>query len=123
MPARKSRDQLTIISANVRGLATNIGDLINSHMIPRTPDIVATVETFMNESVPDNLGTERILEVASTRQDTRDLWWCRCLFPQKPVGPTTRGRSSDSSGDDVLQDMGSTSDHLAVCVLPPTMAG
>ncbi|KAK3871633.1 hypothetical protein Pcinc_013624 [Petrolisthes cinctipes] len=56
MPARKSRDQLTIISANVRGLVTNIGDLINSHVIPRTPDIVATVETFMNESVPDNFG-------------------------------------------------------------------
>ncbi|ROT68876.1 hypothetical protein C7M84_012938 [Penaeus vannamei] len=52
MPGRKSRDQLTIISANVRGLLTNIGDLV----IPRTPDIVATVETFMNESVPDNFG-------------------------------------------------------------------
>ncbi|ROT68882.1 hypothetical protein C7M84_012944 [Penaeus vannamei] len=56
MPGRKSRDQLTIISANVRGLLTNIGDLVNSHVIPRTPDIVATVETFMNESVPDNFG-------------------------------------------------------------------
>jgi len=56
MPDRKSRDQLTIISANVRGLLTNIGDLVNSHVIPRTPDIVATVETFMNESVPDNFG-------------------------------------------------------------------
>ena len=56
MPARKSRDQLTIISANVRGLQTNIGDLVNSHVIPRTPDIVATVETFMNESIPDNFG-------------------------------------------------------------------
>ncbi|ROT68874.1 hypothetical protein C7M84_012936 [Penaeus vannamei] len=52
MPGRKSRDQLTIVSANVRGLLTNIGDLV----IPRTPDIVATVETFMNESVPDNFG-------------------------------------------------------------------
>ncbi|XP_069987649.1 uncharacterized protein [Penaeus vannamei] len=56
MPGRKSRDLLTIISANVRGLLTKIGDLVNSHVIPRTPDIVATVETFMNESVPDNFG-------------------------------------------------------------------
>ena len=56
MPASKNRNQLSILSANVRGLQTNIGDLINSHVIPHTPDIVATVETFLNDTIPQNFG-------------------------------------------------------------------
>ena len=51
-----SHDSLNIISANVRGLLTNIGDLTYSFIIPHKPDIVATVETFFNDQVPDNYG-------------------------------------------------------------------
>ena len=50
------RDKLTILSANVRGLQTNIGDLTHSHVLPHTPDVIATVETFLNSSVPANHG-------------------------------------------------------------------
>ena len=49
-------DHLSIISANVRGLQTNIGDLIHSFVIPHRPDVVAAVETFLNESIPSNFG-------------------------------------------------------------------
>lgn len=45
---------ISIVSANVRGLQTNIGGLIHSFVIPHTPDIVATVETFLNETIPSN---------------------------------------------------------------------
>ncbi|KAK3859790.1 hypothetical protein Pcinc_034116 [Petrolisthes cinctipes] len=48
--------KLTLISANVRGLQTNIGDLIHSYVIPYTPDVIATVETFLNPTIPTNFG-------------------------------------------------------------------
>ena len=51
-----TQEKLKIISANVRGLQTNIGDLTHSCIIPHNPDIVATVETFLNPNVPDNFG-------------------------------------------------------------------
>ena len=46
----------SIISANVRGFQTNIGDLTHTFIIPQKADIVATVETFLNETVPENFG-------------------------------------------------------------------
>ena len=49
-------EHLTIISANVRGLQTNLGDLTHSFVLPLIPDIIATVETFLNSSIPDNYG-------------------------------------------------------------------
>ena len=49
-------DHLSIISANVRGFQTNLGDLTHSFVLPLNPDIVATVETFLNPTVPDNYG-------------------------------------------------------------------
>lgn len=57
MPANnRPQGNLTIISANVRGLQTNIGDLTHSHVLQHNPDIIATVETFLNSSVPENYG-------------------------------------------------------------------
>ena len=47
---------LTIISANLRGFQTNIGDLTHSFILPNKADIVATVETFLNDSIPQNFG-------------------------------------------------------------------
>ncbi|KAK3852132.1 hypothetical protein Pcinc_041267, partial [Petrolisthes cinctipes] len=38
------------------GLQTNIGDLNHSYIIPHNPDIIATVETFLNPSIPNNFG-------------------------------------------------------------------
>ena len=47
-------DSLSIISANVRGFQTNIGDLTHSFVLKKNPDVVACVETFLNESIPQN---------------------------------------------------------------------
>ena len=55
MPGAR-RDKLTILSANVRGMQTNIGDLTHSHVLPHNPDVIATVETFLNSSIPTNFG-------------------------------------------------------------------
>ncbi|KAG0712473.1 hypothetical protein GWK47_018400 [Chionoecetes opilio] len=74
MVASKSRDHITIISANVRGLQTNIGDLINTHVIPHNPDIVAAVETFLNKSIPDNFG--------QINGYTSAILLCVCYRPQ-----------------------------------------
>ena len=49
-------EHLSIISANVRGLQTNLGDLTHSFVLPLKPDIIATVETFLNSTIPDNYG-------------------------------------------------------------------
>ena len=50
------KHSLTIISANVRGLLTNIGDLTHSFVVPNNVDIVVAVETFFDENVPNNFG-------------------------------------------------------------------
>ena len=50
------RDHLSIISANIRGFQTNIGDLTHSYVIPHMPDVVAVVETFLNDTIPGNYG-------------------------------------------------------------------
>ncbi|KAG0724943.1 hypothetical protein GWK47_039546 [Chionoecetes opilio] len=55
-PRRQALGNPTIISANVRGFQTNFGDLTYSHVLPHSPDIIATTETFLNSSVPDNFG-------------------------------------------------------------------
>ena len=47
---------LSIISANVRGFQTNVGELTQSFIIPENPGIVACVETFLNENIPENFG-------------------------------------------------------------------
>ena len=47
---------LSIISANVRGFRTNIGDFTNKFVIPRRPDVVIAVETFLNDTVPEGYG-------------------------------------------------------------------
>lgn len=53
---RRAVDKLKIISANIRGFQTNLGDLTHTHVLPHSPDIIATTETFLNSSVPDNFG-------------------------------------------------------------------
>ncbi|KAG0729688.1 hypothetical protein GWK47_029826 [Chionoecetes opilio] len=53
---RPSQEKLTLVSANVRGLQTNIGDLAHSFIIPHNPHIIATVETFLNPTIPTNFG-------------------------------------------------------------------
>ncbi|KAG0719183.1 hypothetical protein GWK47_051028 [Chionoecetes opilio] len=53
---RPSQEKLTLISANVRGLQTNIGELAHSFIIPHNTGIIATVETFLNHTIPANFG-------------------------------------------------------------------
>ena len=59
-------NMLQVLSANVRGLLTNIGDYTHSFINQYNADIVVAVETFFNESVPENYG--RIKGYSS---------WCR----------------------------------------------
>ena len=47
---------LQVLSANVRGLLTNIGDYTHSFINQYNADVVVAVETFFNESVPSNYG-------------------------------------------------------------------
>ena len=53
------QEKLTFISANVRGMQSNIGDLTHSYVIPHSPDVIATVETFLNPTIPPNFGQIR----------------------------------------------------------------
>ena len=45
------RKELSRISANFRGLRTNVGDLTHNFVSKLKPDIVTTVETFLTKSV------------------------------------------------------------------------
>ena len=51
-----TKRNLKILSANVRGFQTNIGDLTHSFINREKPDVVVTVETFLNETHPPNFG-------------------------------------------------------------------
>ncbi|KAK3862940.1 hypothetical protein Pcinc_031237 [Petrolisthes cinctipes] len=96
--------KLTLIFANVRGLQTNIGDLIHSNVIPYTPDVIATVETFLNPTIPTNFG-----------------------HIQGYSGWHRRDRANGTFGGiavDVLQALDeATRHHPALHLLPSTVAG
>lgn len=47
---------LKILSANVRGFRTNIGELTHNMILKTGADIVATTETFLNEHVENTFG-------------------------------------------------------------------
>lgn len=52
-------NHLRILSANLRGFLTNdayVRELTHDFVLPNRIDIVATVETFLNDSVPSNYG-------------------------------------------------------------------
>ena len=55
----RSLDHLSILSANVRSLKTNLGDLTHSFVLPLKPDIIATTETWLNPTHADNFGKIR----------------------------------------------------------------
>ena len=48
--------QLTLVSANVRGLRTNIGDLSHNFVLRHKADIVAVSETWLNSQVEPTYG-------------------------------------------------------------------
>lgn len=52
----KGSDNLTMLSAHVRGFQTNISDLTHRHVIPHKPNLIATVETFLNPTVSEDFG-------------------------------------------------------------------
>ena len=49
-------DQLLVLSANVRGFRTNVGELTHSCILKHDIDIVITVETFLDETVEATMG-------------------------------------------------------------------
>nr|XP_027209302.1 uncharacterized protein LOC113802849 [Penaeus vannamei] len=49
-------NHLRILSANLRGFQTNVGELTHNFVMPNSIDIVATVETSLNDSLPSNFG-------------------------------------------------------------------
>ncbi|MPC51035.1 hypothetical protein E2C01_044872 [Portunus trituberculatus] len=52
----RSRHQLTVLSANVRGLRTNIGDLTHSFVLRHRVDIAVATETWLNSDVEPTFG-------------------------------------------------------------------
>ena len=50
------RHKLDILSANVRGFLTNVGDLTHSFVIKNNIDFVVTCETFLDENVEPTFG-------------------------------------------------------------------
>ena len=57
--ARSSRHKLTVLSANVRGLRTNIGELVHNFVQRNNVDIVVTTETWLDEQVEPTFGKTR----------------------------------------------------------------
>ncbi|KAK4318355.1 hypothetical protein Pmani_010653 [Petrolisthes manimaculis] len=51
-----ARHQLKILSANVRGLRTNIGDLTHNCVLRHSIDIVVVTETWLNSEVEPTFG-------------------------------------------------------------------
>lgn len=49
-------NHLNILSANLRGFQTNVGELTHNFVMSNRIDIVATVKTFLNDTVPSNYG-------------------------------------------------------------------
>lgn len=49
-------DSLSILSANVRGPQTKLGNVTHSFALPLRPDIIAVVKTFLNHTITDNFG-------------------------------------------------------------------
>lgn len=51
-----ARKEMKMLSANLRGFATNLGDFTHSFINKNTPDIIIAVETFLNQDFPANFG-------------------------------------------------------------------
>ena len=51
--------RLTVLSANVRGLRTNLGDLTHNFVLRHNVDIVVATETWLNEEVEQTFGKTR----------------------------------------------------------------
>ena len=58
-PKEIGSKKFTTICANVRGLRTNVGYFTNKFIIPKNPDIVLPIETFLNKSVPEAFGSTK----------------------------------------------------------------
>lgn len=52
----RTRHQLVLLSANVRGLRTNIGDLTHSFVLRHRVDIAVVTETWLNSEVELSFG-------------------------------------------------------------------
>ncbi|XP_070000716.1 uncharacterized protein [Penaeus vannamei] len=95
MFGRKSRHQLTIISANVRGLLTNIGDLVNSHATRGGIDATGhtgplVVSLFLHKSLlvqPRNVDLPNPLEIFFFKiwAQHQTVLLCVCYRPQWQV--------------------------------------
>ena len=53
---RRPSCQLTVVSANVRGLRTNVGDLSHNFVLRQSADIVAVTETWLSDEVEPTFG-------------------------------------------------------------------
>nr|XP_045603079.1 uncharacterized protein LOC123761179 [Procambarus clarkii] len=48
---------ISILSANIRGFMTNVGDLTHSFVNTHRPDVVVVLETFLDDRTPENFAT------------------------------------------------------------------
>ena len=54
--AKTIKKGFKLLSENIGGLQTNLGELTHSFVLSHKPDIFAIVETFLKESVPQSFG-------------------------------------------------------------------
>ena len=67
----RASQQLKVLSANVRGLRTNIGDLTHNFVLRHSTDIVVVTETWLNSDVEPTFGKIRGY-THWTRKDRQD---------------------------------------------------
>ena len=63
-----------VLSANVHGLRTNIGDLINSFALQHSADIAVTTETELNDGVEPNLSKDQRLHPVGQKGQAWISW-------------------------------------------------
>ena len=51
------RSSIRILSANVRGFRTNVGELTHNYILKHSADIIILCETFLDELIPKTFGT------------------------------------------------------------------
>ena len=73
------RSKLTVLSANVRDLHNNIGDLTNNFILKYSADIAVATETWLNDEVEPLEGSE-VHPVGQERQAYTSMWRHCCVL-------------------------------------------
>ena len=91
-------------------------------MIPRTSDIVATVETFMNESIPNKFGHTREYTKWYQRDKTRGTFGGVAVSFHKSLSVQPIDVAFSNHMEMMFFKIWAQHHTILLCVLPPTMA-